>query len=39
VRDELEKMVRELVEQVRAANGEIPAPAKPRRRLFGFGKS
>jgi len=39
VRDELEKMVRELLEQVRAANGEIPAPAKPRRRLFGFGKS
>jgi arsenate reductase len=39
VRDELEKMVGELLEQVREANGEVPAPAKPRWRLFGFGKS
>jgi len=39
VRDELEKMVGELLEQVREANGEVPAPVKPRWRLFGFGKS
>ena len=39
VRDELEKLVVELLQQVRDAKGEVPAPAKPRRRLFGFGKS
>ena len=39
VRDELEAMVQELLQQVRDANGNVPAPPKPRRRLFGFGKS
>ena len=39
VRGELEKLVVELLQQVRNAKGEVPAPAKPRRRLFGFGKS
>jgi arsenate reductase (thioredoxin) len=39
VRDELEKMVGELLEQIREANGAVPAPVKPRWRLFGFGKS
>ena len=35
VRDELEKMVGDLLRQVREANGAVPAPVKPRRRLFG----
>ena len=39
VRGELEKLVVELLQQVRDAKGEVPTPAKPRRRLFGFGKS
>lgn len=39
VRDELGIRVGELLQQVRDANGTVPAPAKPRRRLFGFGKS
>jgi arsenate reductase (thioredoxin) len=39
VRDDLEKLVRELLQQVRNAQGAVPAPAKPRRKLFGFGKS
>jgi arsenate reductase len=38
VRDELEQLVGDLVQQVRDANGSVPAPAKPRR-LFGFGRS
>lgn len=38
VRDELEGRVRELLEQIRAANGGVPEPPK-RRGLFGFGKS
>lgn len=39
VRDELEGRIRELLEQVREAKGEVPAPPPPRRRLFGFGRS
>ena len=36
VRDELEKLVGELLGQIRDAKGEVPAPAKPRRRIFGI---
>ena len=39
VRDEVEKLVVELLDQVREAKGEVPPPAKPRRSLFGFGRS
>jgi len=39
VRDDLEGRIRELLQQVRDANGQVPAPPPPRRRLFGFGKS
>jgi arsenate reductase len=39
VRDDLEKRVRELLQQIRDANGEVPPPPKPRLRIFGFGKS
>lgn len=37
VRDELEVRIRELIQQIREANGDVPPPP-PRRRLFGFGK-
>lgn len=39
VRDELEKMVRELLQQVRDADGEVPEEPKRKRGLFGFGRS
>jgi len=39
VRDEIEGKVKELAEQIRLAGGEVPAPAPPRRRLFGLGGS
>ncbi len=39
VRDDLEGRVKELLQQIRDAQGEVPAPPKPRRRLFGFGGS
>jgi arsenate reductase (thioredoxin) len=38
VRDEVESRVRELLEQIREADGGVPEPPK-RRGLFGFGKS
>jgi len=36
VRDELEKLVRTLLGQLRDADGEVPAAPKARRGLFGF---
>jgi arsenate reductase len=39
VRDELELKVKELLEQIRDANGEVPAEPPSRRGLFGFGRS
>ncbi|MBI2686482.1 MAG: arsenate reductase ArsC [Acidobacteria bacterium] len=39
VRDDIEARVRELLQQVRDAKGDVPAPAPPKRGLFGFGKS
>lgn len=39
VRDDLEERVKKLLQEVRDAKGAVPAPAKPRRRLFGFGNS
>jgi arsenate reductase (thioredoxin) len=38
VRDELEGRVGELIADLRAADGEVRAPAPPRRGLFGWGK-
>ncbi len=38
VRDDIEKRVRELIVELEQGAGTIPAPAPPRRRLFGFGK-
>jgi arsenate reductase (thioredoxin) len=38
VRDDLETRVRELLQQIRDANGEIPPAPAPRRGFFGFGR-
>jgi arsenate reductase len=39
VRDELELKVKELLQQIRDAKGEVPAAPPSRRGLFGFGRS
>jgi arsenate reductase len=39
VRDELAGRVADLIADLRANNGEVPAPAPPRKKLFNWGKS